>query len=369
MGCGAVGAVCSAHPAYHCEAVLHCGRRAMEYTVPVPRVQRRQSMYLTATDAGTTLSSRDRRWTSRKPSALAAFAALVVANLSRSTQAFSLPAGTTTPTAAGGISTRGADHRRLRRRGSSCVPRSVSVAPGLPWPARQHHAAEPAALRPSRTRLRSTASTCANKIHGAAAALATAARRRRTTATSSSSFSASSFAVQCAPTADGSYRSGSSDRRSSSSDRPAAAGTAHLSPGDPIEFWHAKGLVFGNFERPVPGRQSLAVRTESGESLFIDAGQIVGLWRASEMRGPLPDGAAAWTEVRAEASALLQGMPARGLDLGPFWRAAGSRGKGFVVTPAHAAEFLFRESPSKLGLKKRRPFEFRGCVGLLRSMV
>ncbi|CBN79298.1 weakly similar to cyanobacterial Exoribonuclease II [Ectocarpus siliculosus] len=157
-------------------------------------------------------------------------------------------------------------------------------------------------------------------------------------------------------------------------------GTVILQPGDPIEFWHAQGLVLGNYESPVPGRQSLVVRTEAGEPLTIDAGQIVGVWREDEMSGHLPLGSvtagadgddigdggssaavvAGWAEVREKTRALLQGTPARGLDLGAFWRAASSRGKGFVVTPAHAAEFLFgAESPAKLGLRKRPPFRFR----------
>lgn len=160
-------------------------------------------------------------------------------------------------------------------------------------------------------------------------------------------------------------------------------GTVLLQPGDPIEFWHAQGLVLGNYESPVPGRQSLVVRTETGEQLTIDAGQIIGVWRADEMSGRLPrssshgngsesgggggggrggDGAvAAWAEIREEARELLQSTPARGLDLGPFWRAASSKGKGLVATPAHAAEFLFGPgSPAKLGLRKRPPFQFRG---------
>lgn len=158
-------------------------------------------------------------------------------------------------------------------------------------------------------------------------------------------------------------------------------GTVLLQPGDPIEFWHAQGLVLGNYESPVRGRQSLVVRTDTGEQLTIDAGQIIGVWREDEMSGRLPrsgssvDGGgsggggnnggtatvAAWAEIREEARALLQSTPARGLDLGPFWRTASSKGKGLVVTPAHAAEFLFGVgSPAKLGLRKRPPFQFRG---------
>eukprot|EP00903_Cladosiphon_okamuranus_P010020 g9502.t1 len=160
-------------------------------------------------------------------------------------------------------------------------------------------------------------------------------------------------------------------------------GTVLLRPGDPIEFWHAQGLVLGNYESPVPGRQSLVVHADTGEQLTIDAGQIIGVWREDEMSGRLPrnprgpggsagsggggsnnGGAAAiaaWAEIREEARVLLQSTPARGLDLGPFWRAASSKGKGLVVTPAHAAEFLFGAgSPAKVGLRKRPPFQFRG---------
>ncbi|CAM9979509.1 unnamed protein product, partial [Ectocarpus fasciculatus] len=178
-------------------------------------------------------------------------------------------------------------------------------------------------------------------------------------------------------------QSSSSGKGANSNQLRLLPGTVVLQPGDPIEFWHAQGLVLGNYESPVPGRQSLVVRTEAGEPLTIDAGQIVGVWREDEMTGRLPLGSvtgaggadgdesggggsssasvvAGWVEVREETRALLQGTPARGLDLGAFWRAASSRGKGFVVTPAHAAEFLFgAESPAKLGLRKRPPFRFR----------
>lgn len=68
-----------------------------------------------------------------------------------------------------------------------------------------------------------------------------------------------------------------------------------------------------------------------------------------------------WTELREGVRELLQTMPARGLDLALFWKAASSRGKGFVVTPAHAAEFLFAKEHRSVGLKKRKPFEFRRC--------
>lgn len=171
--------------------------------------------------------------------------------------------------------------------------------------------------------------------------------------------SSSSSAVQCAPTASAFDSSSSSD---SNPTPPLPTGTVVLRQGDAIEFWHAKGLALGNYEGPVTGRLSLAVRTEAGEPLVIDAGQIVGAWREGEMRGAAPTDSAGWAELREQARELLQGMPARGLDLGPFWRAASSREKGFVVTPAHAAEFLFGETQSNLGLKKRRPFQFRGWV-------
>lgn len=144
----------------------------------------------------------------------------------------------------------------------------------------------------------------------------------------------------------------------------ATANTVFLTPGDPLEFWHNKGLVLGNYKGPIPGRKSLSVQTEFGEPLVIDSGQIVGVWLEDEMRGgPLPRDAAAWDRVRAEATTLLQGMPGRGLDLESFWRAAVAKGKGFVVTPAHAAEFLFggegrAAGLSRLGLRKRPSFQF-----------
>lgn len=187
----------------------------------------------------------------------------------------------------------------------------------------------------------------------------------------------SSSAVRCEPTANASDSISSSNGPQSDKSASAAAaatadnfllparadlpeGTDLLNPGDPIEFWHAKGLVLGNYESPVPGRQSLAVRTESGEPLVIDAGQIVGLWMEHEMSGFLPRDLSDWAKLRGEARALLQRTPGRGLDLGPFWRAASSRGKGFVVTAADAAEYLFGEEQqqSRLGLKKQLPFEF-----------
>lgn len=142
------------------------------------------------------------------------------------------------------------------------------------------------------------------------------------------------------------------------------ANIVFLTPGDPMEFWHNKELVLGNYKGPISGRKSLSVQTEFGEPLVIDSGQIVGVWLEDEMRGePLPRDAATWDRVRAEATALLQRVPGRGLDLESFWRAAVAKGKGFVVTPAHAAEFLFggegrAAELSRIGLRKRPSFQF-----------
>lgn len=140
--------------------------------------------------------------------------------------------------------------------------------------------------------------------------------------------------------------------------------TVFLTPGDPMEFWHNKELVLGNYEGPISGRKSLSVQTEFGEPLVIDSGQVVGVWLEGEMHGgSLPRDAAAWDRVRDEATALLQRVPGRGLDLESFWKAAVAKGKGFVVTPAHAAEFLFggegRDAElSRIGLRKRPSFQF-----------
>ena len=123
--------------------------------------------------------------------------------------------------------------------------------------------------------------------------------------------------------------------------------------------------MLGNYEGSVRGRNSLLVRTESGEPLTIDAGQVVGVWSKDEMwEEQLPGDAAAWGRIRADATALLQSVPGRGLDLEPFWKAAVAKGKGFVTTPAHAAEFLFGGDPAaggvkgRGGLKKRPAFQF-----------
>lgn len=135
--------------------------------------------------------------------------------------------------------------------------------------------------------------------------------------------------------------------------------SAVLSPGDVIEFWHAKSLMFGNYCGLVKGRRSLAVRAASGESLVIDAGQIVGLW--PQGGGASPSTPTEWADVRKGVRALLQSMPTRGLDLAPFWKAASSSGKGCVVTPGHVAEFLFSEEYRSIGLRKRKPFEFHSA--------
>lgn len=142
-------------------------------------------------------------------------------------------------------------------------------------------------------------------------------------------------------------------------------GSTMLTPGDPIEFWHAKSLALGNFVGAVPGRRSLSVLTEFGESLTIDAGQIVGLWQEREMRDSLPKCLEDWAKVRESSNSLLQDMPTSGLNLDSFWLAASSKGKGFVVTPAHAAEFLFKVNKFELGLKKQRPFQFQRYYGSL----
>lgn len=136
-----------------------------------------------------------------------------------------------------------------------------------------------------------------------------------------------------------------------------------LRSGDVVECWHAKTLVLGNYEGLGPEGRSLRVRKMTGEALTIDPGQIVGVWSADTVRGPVPSSTAEWMELQAQARALLQGMPARALDLGALWKAAASTGrKKMVVTTAHAAEYLFSESQAQVGLKKRKPFQFNRYV-------
>lgn len=303
--------------------------------------------------------------TCRKSScaAVAALAAIVLANLSVFSQAC-FPHSAVAAGATAGAA----------RRESGAVDSSSRIAfvgpvarPSSSWQQPRHHDAA-AAVRPTAAATRLSSSSSSRRY-----------RRTPTFPVSSAARAAlsppPSPAASTAMTAENgeSYSKGNNQLR-------LLQGTVTLRPGDPIEFWHAQGLVLGNYESPVPGRQSLVVRTEAGEPLTIDAGQIVGVWREDEMSGHLPLGGvtagadgdangggggsstavAGWAEVREKTRALLQGTPARGLDLGAFWRAASSRGKGFVVTPAHAAEFLFgAESPAKLGLRKRPPFRFR----------
>ncbi|CAN0141197.1 unnamed protein product, partial [Discosporangium mesarthrocarpum] len=137
-------------------------------------------------------------------------------------------------------------------------------------------------------------------------------------------------------------------------------GVTVVLPGDPIEYWHAKSLGLGFYQGPTPGRKSLTVQSASGEQILIDVGQIVSVWRRECMRGPLPESKEDWSKLRSDVRGLLQSMPARGLDLEGFWKAAIARGKGFVVTSAHAAEYLFAGNPKRRGLRKRGAFDFDG---------
>lgn len=73
------------------------------------------------------------------------------------------------------------------------------------------------------------------------------------------------------------------DLISATTDGRTPTNSVVLRPGDAVEIWHAKGIVLGNYEGPVPERRSLSIRLASGESLAIDAGQIVGVWRAEDM--------------------------------------------------------------------------------------
>ncbi|CAM9891181.1 unnamed protein product [Scytosiphon promiscuus] len=304
-----------------------------------------------------TPSPQQRRCRGRSCTAVASLAAIVLAHLSASSQAFS-PSGAVRASA--GVTRRG--------KGRSCL---TSLARRPSWSGqkpqerqkRQHEDAAGLAAVLSPVSCSGGGDSSSHRWRLSASPPSSARTPRRLPLRSSSTTMAAA-------------ENGS---RQAQQQLELLPGTVLLRPGDPIEFWHAQGLVLGNYESPVPGRQSLVVRTESGEPLTIDAGQIVGVWREDEMSGRLPsskttsaagnDGngsdtvgsAAGWAEIKEEARALLQSTPARGLDLGPFWRAASSKGKGFVATPAHAAEFLFGdESPARLGLRKRPPFQFRG---------
>ncbi|CAN0456672.1 unnamed protein product, partial [Ectocarpus sp. 8 AP-2014] len=306
--------------------------------------------------------------TCRKSScaAVAALAAIVLANLSVFSEAC-FP-----PSAVVAGATTGAARRESGAVGSSSRIGFVGpvARPSSSWQQQRHHnAAVAVRSTAAATRLSSSSRSRSSR------------RYRRTPAFPVSSAARAALSPPPSPPAS-TAMTAENDQSSSKGNNQLRllSGTVILQPGDPIEFWHAQGLVLGNYERPVPGRQSLVVRTEAGEPLTIDAGQIVGVWREDEMSGHLPlgsvtagadgddigDGGSSaavvggWAEVREKTRALLQDTPARGLDLGAFWRAASSRGKGFVVTPAHAAEFLFgAESPAKLGLRKRPPFRFR----------
>ncbi|CAN0075062.1 unnamed protein product, partial [Ectocarpus sp. 12 AP-2014] len=296
--------------------------------------------------------------------AVAALAAIVLTNLSVFSEACFRPSAEVAR------ATTGAARRESGAVGSGSRIAFVGSAarPSSSWQQQRHHSAAVA--------LRSTAGATRLSISSRSSR-----RYQQTPAFPVSSASRAALSPPTSPTAS-TAMTAENDQSSSNGNNQLRLlpGTVILQPGDPIEFWHAQGLVLGNYESPVPGRQSLVVRTEAGEPLTIDAGQIVGVWREDEMSGHLPLGSvtagadgddsgdggssaavvAGWAEVREKTRALLQGTPARGLDLGAFWRAASSRGKGFVVTPAHAAEFLFgAESPAKLGLRKRPPFQFR----------
>lgn len=275
---------------------------------------------------------------------MAALAAIVLANLSAVSQAFSPSVEARTAARTGQVGLR-----------SSLRSSGFTVRAGRPGAWRHQHQKHEAA--------RSTTSCTCLGGGTSTSSSSTSSRRlstRRTAASTNTVMMGSSNA-----------NTAKDQQQQQQQQLQLLPGTVVLQPGDPIEFWHAQGLVLGNYESPVPGRQSLVVRTETGEQLNIDAGQIVGVWRENEMSGRLPtssqgsgDGSggavAAWAEIREEVRTLLQSTPARGLDLGPFWRAASSKGKGLVATPAHAAEFLFGAgSPAKLGLRKRPPFQFR----------
>lgn len=364
---------------------------------------RQQTVAATGQEAASKLTPCNQRSWRRKawPSAVTALAVLVMVNLTTFSRAFSL-----TPSALTHTSSVRHEAQLMRsvegtKSAMNCIRGCSSndgdgssrfLAVSL-WSAGNPSAAEPAALRdraasskpafgePSRPSQTSTSASMAAQSWAfggcttrqattmPSSSIATMSR----SSSSSASWSASASTVDAAPTSNADTHDSNISRRVDDADLLSGRGIAspnivRLVRGDPIEFWHAKGLVLGNYEGPVPGRQSLAVRTEAGLPLTIDAGQIVGLWstgsNGEDMRGSLPTDPTSWAELRAEARALLQDMPARGLDLEPFWRAAGSKGKGFVATPAHAAEYLFgAEGQSKrTGLKKRRPFEFNGCV-------
>lgn len=294
-------------------------------------VSRKKSMVELQPAAGTSYYCFP-RWTVRRSSAMAV--AALVTNLSSFAEGFSPP-----------LPSRADVFRCPRHEGCARERQrlpSPSVSASLEASSSRHeYAANRAALWP------------AAQVAGLDSSTVTRSRRRRylrqaVTATATA-YVAPVSAARYATTSSGYNGKGAA---------PTGIPAVVLRRGDAVEFWHAKALILGNYEGPVPERRSLTVRAATGEVIVIDAGQIVGVWSYDTMRGPLPVSSAQWRELQANARALLQGMPAKGLDLSPFWLAASSKGKGFVVTTAHAAEFVFGRSQAQVGLKKRRPFDF-----------
>eukprot|EP00966_Prymnesium_polylepis_P107200 2482337-Prymnesium_polylepis.1 len=121
---------------------------------------------------------------------------------------------------------------------------------------------------------------------------------------------------------------------------PVAPAVA-LPEGSAVELWHAGRLNVGNYRGRVEGSSALRVELADGETIKVDAGQLIDLW---ESDGPmrLPNSTAEWEKLQTDAASLLADLPPHMLDLRPLWiQLNNQKGGGKRITSDMVASSLF----------------------------
>lgn len=117
--------------------------------------------------------------------------------------------------------------------------------------------------------------------------------------------------------------------------------TFELKRGSTVEIMHDGRLEFGIVESRRP--TSWNVTLSSGESAFIDEGQILSVWNdVSEI--DMPKCPKQWAEIANEALKSLQGFRSNIVTLKEFWHIAIQRGRRYCVDSLDVAVYLFQKS-------------------------
>ena len=116
-----------------------------------------------------------------------------------------------------------------------------------------------------------------------------------------------------------------------------------IRPNCPIEFIYKRRVVFGNYvARKSPTGNGLVVRLTTGETISIDASQVISSWDllADDLPPVTPED---WARVAADALVILGNMSPRKSDLQEFWQIVSQRSSALSVDSLDLGIYIFQE--------------------------